>query len=128
MGSVFSLLVHLGVEVRVKDDHRVGNLQVETLSSSPGRQDEDAVLRSHIVEHGHVLVAIFLLHRSVQLQMLDASVLQEAAQDLQELSELTENQDFVARLNHLRQNPVQKLKLAAAHPDCRVVDREGIAV
>ena len=128
VGSVFGLLVHLGVEVRVKDDYRIGNLQVETLPTSPGRQDEDAVLRGHIVEHGHVLVAIFLLHRSVELQMLDASVLQETAQDLQELSELTENKDFVTRLDHLRQNPVQKLELAAAHPDSRVVNREGIAV
>ena len=89
VGSVFGLLVHLGVEVRVKDDYRVSNLQVETLPTSPGRKDEDAVLRGHIVEHSHVLVAIFLLHRSVELQVLDASVLKEAAQDLQELSELT---------------------------------------
>ena len=49
--------------------------------------------------------------------MFDTTILKEVAHDIEQLSELGENQHLVTRCNHLGQHAVQQFELAARHPD-----------
>lgn len=107
MRSVFCLLVHLRIEVRVKNNHSVCHLQVQALPTCSGREQEHAELRVDIVENHHVFMSLVLLHCTVQFEMLNAPIVQELAHNSQQLSELRENEDFVPRSNHFGQHSVK---------------------
>lgn len=107
MRSVFCLLVHLGIEVRVENNHSVCHLQVQALSTCPGREQEHTELRVDIVENHHVLMSLVLLHCTVQFEMLYTPIVQELAHNSQQLSELRENEDFVPRSNQFGQHSVK---------------------
>jgi hypothetical protein len=80
--SIFGLFIHLRVEVRVKDDNSVCNLQVESVTSSPGRQQEDEVVSEFVLELHDILMALLLLHASIKLAVLDATIFEKEAKQV----------------------------------------------
>ena len=117
MSSILSLLIHLGVPVRVENDDSVRHLQVQTMPTSAGTEQEYLFLRIPVVEDLEVACAVFLLHGTVQSQVLDAAVVKEILHDVHQLSELRKDQHLVTRLDQLGQDPVQKLEFPARPED-----------
>jgi hypothetical protein len=117
MSSILGLLIHLGVPVRVENDDSVRYLQVQTVTTGTGTEQEHFFLRIPVIENLQVACTVFLLHSTVQSQVFDAPIVKEVLHDIHQLSELREDQHFMTRLYQLGQDSVKKLEFPARPED-----------
>ena len=87
------------------------------MTTCSGRQQEHLFFTIVIVEYLQVFGSVLMLGASVKSQMLDASVIEEYLHDIHQLSELRENQDFMASLDQLGEDPVEQFELATRSKD-----------
>ena len=92
MDAILGLLVHLRIEIRVKDDDSVSHLKIETVTSGPGTQQKDFLYAFRICEDLHVFGSVILAHSSIQSENYHPSRVEEKAHEIKYSHELAEHE------------------------------------
>ncbi|KAH9409282.1 hypothetical protein TYRP_010285 [Tyrophagus putrescentiae] len=112
MRPILRLQILVRIPVRIKDDDRIGRLQIQPQTSGSSGQQKDKVVRLLGVEHSQQGASIFSFCGSIQSHVLVPPVAKVVLNDGHRVGHLTEEQHPVPGRLKLRQNPIQQLKLA----------------
>ena len=107
MSSSDSLKINLRVPIRVKDNYDVGLMEVDTDSTSSGRENKDLLLRVRILEIIDSFISQLRRSLTINSQILVASNPQTIIENIQKPRHLTEDEDLASFSQKSRNEVVQ---------------------
>ncbi|KAH3663038.1 hypothetical protein OGATHE_004614 [Ogataea polymorpha] len=121
VSPILGLKVLMRIPVCVKDNNRVGSLQVQSQTTRSSRKKENKIWRILRVEILQQCSTVISSSVSIQPHVMHSSESEEVLHDVHNLSHLEKHQHSVTAGTEFGQNPVQKFKLSAHPPNCIVV-------
>jgi len=107
------------IPIRVKDNNRIGLLQIQAQTTSSGREQEAENIRVLSMESLQHVAALISLGAAVQSQVLYALVVEVVLHDSHQTRHLAKHEHTMVGGLQLWQNTIKKLKFAASPEDVR---------